>query len=376
MKKIIIALLVLLAACNTSNKSPISGNIEEGAGGKVFFEFLEPNGAKILDSALVDKKGNFYIKSKPKERSYYRLRFQNESNIGNIQNQDFIILITDSTEQIKITAKAPMISKGYKVEGSQESEDLALFIVKVGKTAELRDSLINAYQQKINQGYPDPESLSKQIDDEYLAIMNEQEVFIKALIMKDKGSLLTLETINFINIDDNVELIKEIKEALNQRFPNNPFVVNFNYSIQEKLRFSKGMDTPDLSLPTPDGKLVNLHSLKGKYVLLEFWASWCRPCRMENPNLVRTYEKYRNKGFEIYAVSLDRERQDWIEAIKQDGLKWIQVSDLQFWNSIAAQTYGVQSIPANFLLDRDGKILAKNLRGADLDRKLEEVIGN
>ncbi len=371
MKKILVGLIGVIAiSCNSPKVAPISGNIENGEGGKIYLEYLEPNGVKVLDSCSIDKSGNFLIKSKPKEKTYYRIRYQNGIN------QDFIVLITDSTETIKITATAPQISKGYKVEGSPESEDLALFVAKVGKTAEMRDSLVNAYQAKINQGHPDPESLAAEIDAQYTQIMHEQEAFITSLINKNKGSLLALEALNFLNIDDHVELIREIRDALVQNYPNNPFVVNFQYSIQDKLRFTKGMVAPELNLPTPEGRNVALSSLRGKYVLLEFWAAWCRPCRMENPNLVRTYNKFKNKGFEIYAVSLDRERLDWLNAIKQDGLNWIHVSDLQFWNSTAAKIYGVQSIPANFLLDKEGKILAKNLRGSDLEKKLSEYIQN
>lgn len=134
-----------------------------------------------------------------------------------------------------------------------------------------------------------------------------------------------------------------------------------------------GNIAPDINLPTPEGEMVKLSSLRGKYVLIDFWASWCGPCRMENPNVVRMYQKYKDKGFEIYAVSLDQSRERWVQAIQDDKLTWVHVSDLQYWNSMVVPLYGISGIPATVLLDKEGKILAKGLRGESLEAKLEEV---
>ena len=155
-------------------------------------------------------------------------------------------------------------------------------------------------------------------------------------------------------------------------------------SIQELVRQQEeenrllgvGAIPPDINLPTPEGKKFSIRDLKGKVVLLDFWASWCGPCRVENPNVVRIYKKYKPQGFEIVGVSLDRDRTSWLQAIEKDNLGWHHVSDLKFWNSAAAQSYKVRAIPATFLLDRDGKILAKNLRGRALEQKLEEIFSS
>ena len=135
-----------------------------------------------------------------------------------------------------------------------------------------------------------------------------------------------------------------------------------------------GQKAPELAFQNPEGKTLKLSDLKGKVVLIDFWASWCRPCRMENPNVVKAYNKYHEKGFEIFSVSLDKDKAAWVNAIKQDGLVWAyHVSDLLYWQSQAAQIYGVRSIPATFLIGKDGKIIAKNLRGEALEQALEQI---
>lgn len=131
---------------------------------------------------------------------------------------------------------------------------------------------------------------------------------------------------------------------------------------------------PEISLPDPGGKVVSLSSLRGQYVLIDFWASWCRPCRMENPNVVRMYEKYKGKGFEIFGVSLDQSKGQWVQAIEVDQLSWIHVSDLAYWNSVVVPKYQIAGIPATVLLDKEGRIIAKDLRGEELDKKLGEVL--
>ncbi|MEZ4773449.1 MAG: TlpA disulfide reductase family protein [Bacteroidia bacterium] len=136
-----------------------------------------------------------------------------------------------------------------------------------------------------------------------------------------------------------------------------------------------GALAPDIALPTPEGDTLRISDFRGKVLLVDFWASWCGPCRKENPNVVRMYKQYKNKGFEILGISLDRAKDPWVQAIAKDGLTWHHISDLKFWQSIAAKTYGVGSIPYTVLLDADGRIVAKNLRGAQLEAKVAELLG-
>jgi peroxiredoxin len=144
----------------------------------------------------------------------------------------------------------------------------------------------------------------------------------------------------------------------------------------KSLSVGVGDQAPVLSYPGPQGKIISLDDFRGKYVLVDFWASWCAPCRAANPELVKVYHKFKNKDFTIFGVSLDSKKASWEKAIAQDQLSWSQVSDLKGWNSAPAATYGVEAIPANFLLNPSGKVIAKNLEAHELSARLDSIFGS
>ena len=170
--------------------------------------------------------------------------------------------------------------------------------------------------------------------------------------------------------EKNIELYETIGNSLKDRYKGNQFV----QYVEEKLRttIGAGRTAPEIEMKDPNGVTRKLSDLRGKVVMIDFWASWCSPCRAENPNVVRLYKKYHDKGFEIYSVSLDKTRDAWLRAIQQDGLEWTNhVSDLNGWTSSGGATYGIRSVPSTVLVDRDGKIIARNLRGQELANKLK-----
>jgi peroxiredoxin len=173
-----------------------------------------------------------------------------------------------------------------------------------------------------------------------------------------------------IPFTDVVEALSYIDKSME----NTKFIKLANKRIDEKKGTTVGFKATNFTQTTPDGKKVSLSDFKGKYVLIDFWASWCRPCRMENPNVVSAYNRFKDKGFTVLGVSMDSNRDPWIAAIKQDNLTWTHVSDLKGWGNEVGKLYNVTGIPQNFLIDKEGKIVAKDLRGAALDEKLAEII--
>lgn len=228
-----------------------------------------------------------------------------------------------------------------------------------------------------------------------MAIIDDQARYTKKFIADHPGSLAILLALYqqiapgmyILDPMKDLSVYEQVDSSLNALYPESDPVITFHTQVAELRRRKEqqemeerllgvGKVPPDIALPDPQGDTLRLSSLRGKVVLLDFWASWCSPCRRENPNLVRNYEKYHKKGFEIFQVSLDRTKEAWIKGIRDDHLdQWYHVSDLGYWQSAVVRLYHIQGIPTNFLLDRDGKIIARNLRGRALSDKLAQIFG-
>lgn len=221
------------------------------------------------------------------------------------------------------------------------------------------------------------ENKMNQLRDAYMKEVEKLQAKITDILKQAPASLALfniLQDPNLIDKDKNVDLFAQSLAKFQKSWPNYHYTREFADLVNKLKITAIGQFAPEINLPNPNGDTIKLSSLRGKYVLIDFWAKWCGPCRKENPNVVRAYHKFKNKGFEIYSVSLDRSKSDWLQAIKEDGLEWTHVSDLKYFDSQAAHDYNINAIPFSILLDKEGRIVAKNLRGPALDQKLTEVL--
>ncbi len=345
----------------------ISGKLSNIKGGTIYLEELTPVAVTLTDSIPIDDEGSFILIKKLDGSKFYRLR---------IGTNDFITLVLDSSQNIHITANARDLARTYSVSGSPSSELLKTFNHYILQTDSKIDSLENEFSKAQTKGTIRIDSLSKAIRPVYNTIQKEKEAFVKRFIDEYPNSIVTLAAINYLNPDVDFRYFHKVDSSLAKNSPHSLYTEDFHKRYEALSKLATGNMAPDILLSNPEGEQVALSSLKGKYVLVDFWASWCGPCRQESPNLVKIYKKFHPRGFEIYSVSLDKEANAWVKAIKDDQLNWIHVSDLKFWDSAAAKSYNVQSIPFTILIDKEGKIIAKALRGKELEDKLMEVLVN
>jgi thiol-disulfide isomerase/thioredoxin len=367
---IVAAIALSAAACQTegSKNFTVTGEVKNAPATVVYLEQIsfENMPPQVLDSVTVTN-GKFTLKGKAAEESLLQLRFPQ------VENSPLFFVINDKSD-ISLAGEWNDIRQlSYK--GSPASERLRVFVDSLSATQQ------KLYMMQNELEVPTQDSLALVKQTEMTNMVTAFKAYVKKTAMEDKSPMLSMFATS-INLGTDLTENEAMYNSLVKRFPKHAGIQAVVKQFRESTANAQpkqstpavGTIAPDITMPDVNGASFSLSSLQGKYVLVDFWASWCGPCRAENPNLVAAYNKYKNKNFTILGVSLDKTKEAWLQGIQEDGLTWNQISDLKFWNSAAVGLYGFNGIPYNVLLDPTGKVIADNLRGSALDAKLAEVL--
>lgn len=364
MKKLFLAagaMMMMFAACKQmgGDSYTITGDIKGLKDNALYLSFQQGDSSKI--DTLKVKDGKFELEGKAPATPVFAQvvtadgthgfpLFLEPGTIrvgGNADSAQYVVSGTPNNDALKemMDAQKPMMEK---MKGFQQEYMTARMSNDTAKVAAL--------------------------ESQYSDLQNQMDDVMKKFVSGHPKALISVMLLQQLSTSIDAGETEKLFNGLDTSVQHS----EFGKMIADKLAADKltaiGQPAPEFTENDVNGKPVSLASFKGKYVLVDFWASWCGPCRQENPNVVKAYNQYKNKNFTILSVSLDEDSAKWKDAIAQDKLAWNHVSDLKGWKNGAAKEYGVQAIPANFLLDPDGKIIAKNLRGDDLDKKLAEVL--
>jgi len=374
--------ILILAGCK-SNTVQISGTLLNPVKGEyIFLDELLSNQLKTVDSVLIPEQGTFTFKREVEIPSFYLLK---------IKDNNFLTMLLKPGEKVTLSAQYDSLDYPVSVSGSEGTELLSAYNITLRKTINKLTGLNTIYRENIdNPGLP---AVIESLDSMAQSYLTEINTYTKDYIDKNISSLVSLvalyqqvaPSVYVLNPTEDMKYFIKVDSSMFSLYPEYEPVITLHQQVKEFVAgidggesvqpvSGGGVEAPEISLPTPQGDTVKLSSTRGSIVLLDFWAAWCAPCRQENPNLVKAYNLYSKKGFQIFQVSLDKTKEAWMKGIKDDKLdKWIHVSDVQYWNSIVVPLYKIESIPSNLLLDKNGRVIASNLRGEQLQIKLAEL---
>jgi len=375
--KYFIAVLLFVSLASPAQDVKFTGTADKKFDGN---QIVIYNRYGLHDSAII-KDGRFVFDVPFKEPGLYMFYSQLEmKNKGGYS--PYGIMVTEPGT-IKINADVENFSDA-KVSGSKENDLYKKFSQKGNEAQKkIMDELNGKYGKEfVMNRNPDTSSARyKQLLKDYYHLSDSsqrvQVESLKQFIKANPGVFTSVFVLNNYATTMDLNELENLYASLSPKYKETKSGRSIASVIEARKITAIGKIAPDFTQPDTIGNPVKLSDFRGKYVLVDFWASWCGPCRAENPNLVKTFNQYKDKGFTVLGVSLDQpgKKEAWLAAIHKDELTWTQVSDLKFWDNEVAVLYGVKAIPANLLLDKEGKIIAKDLRGADLEKKLAEVIG-
>lgn len=376
--------ILIISGCYSDNYR-IKGTINNADDRMLMLEKMQLDRSLIIDSVKLNEDGEFsFHGEKLNVPTFFKLK---------LSENNYITLLLDSTEHVTITADAKNLENTYRLEGSIESKKIQILNQRLKTLRSTVDSLMTIYAS-----LPDEENARRknEIGRQLMAELDEHKSFIGSFVMDNPRSFASYYAL-FQRLSDNTMVLnvmdkKEqvyfatIATSLNLLYPESPRVKQlYNYVLSAKAQERRQRITqelqenaeetiPEIKEENIEGEEIALSSLKGKVVLLSFWASWDEASRRANDHLKKVYQEYHDQGFEVYQVSLDRSKVLWENAVVNDELPWINVSDLRYTDSFPARIYNVKQLPANYLISRDGDIIGKNLFGHLLEEKVKEAL--